>query len=236
MLTGITLIKDGNRLKYPWKQCIKSLCSYCDDVLLNIGQSTDDTELDSATLAQEHSNLNLHSYYWSMGNSGDGRELAHQANNLLKYIRTEWVIYLQSDELLLQQDGLYLKRLVEELPSDITQIELYRTYFWGSLDKRAPEHEIFLGRMFKKGTHLVGGDGMYLIRNQGEVYRTTIPIYHYSRIGEEKDVTNRIRNLDLLFHPSEEVATYKDFNYNECKSLIPYIGKHPEGIEEFYKK
>lgn len=233
-LTGITLVKDGNLLGYPWKECIRSLSHICDDVFVNVGDSTDNTLDDMLSL--EVPNLFVKQFTWDMSPTGDGRELAVQANNLLSYVDADWILYMQADEMLLESDKEELIRLLESLPDSTSQVELYRTYFWGDIRTRAPEYEIYLGRIFRPGTHKVGGDGMFLVRESGEVYRSDKLIYHYSRMGSEEDITQRVRRLDGLFHSPEVIEKFSDFSYNQLatEALISYVGKHPRGIEDFY--
>lgn len=234
LLTGLTLIRNGNELGYPWKECIMSMCWGCNQVLVNCGYSTDGTSEDLHNLSIPK--IDYGYIRWDLSNTGDGRELAIQANKMLPFVHHNWVVYLQADEFIMKEDYWKLQDFLATLPDTVTQVELYRTYFWGSLKKRAPKHEIWLGRVFRKGTHEVGGDGMHLTRKSGEVVRFPIWIYHYSRIGSEEAITKRVRNLDQLFHSEEEVAKFKPFSYTEIpeSELVDYDGPHPDGVKEFY--
>jgi len=130
-----------------------------------------------------------------------------------------------------------LLRYLQQLPSNISQVELFRTYFWKDLQHRLPREEIWLGRIFRPKTHKVGGDGMWLIRYKGDVVRLDKFIYHYSRLGDEKDITKRIRTLDKMFHDDEVIKGFKDFSYKEASfnELLEYKGTHPLGVKEFYE-
>lgn len=231
-LTGITLVRQANRLGYPWKQCVKALTDLCDQVIINVDIHSDDGMLDDLKKLTSKN----HQFYlsvWDMKNTGDGRMLANEANKTLPEVTSDWVIYLQADEMIHQQDMHSLRLYLDTLPSNTTQVELLRTYFWKDLNSRAPQYEIYLGRIFRKGTHTVGGDGMYLNRLKGEIIRSPYWIYHYSRMGPEEKVAARVKNLDQLFH--DDVSVTKTFSYNEEPVLIPYTGTHPDGIEEFYR-
>jgi hypothetical protein len=237
MITGVTLIRNGNELKYPWKECIWQLCQVCDHVLVNCGHSTDGTSEEMYQLAKRAPKISFDYMKWDMKNTGNGQELARQVNLLLPFIGEGWVLYLQADEFIHENDRDAIHKLVESLPNTTTQVELYRTYFWG-WDKRAPKHEIFLGRLFRAGTHEVGGDGMYLVRKYGQVVRAQIPIYHYSRVGSEEDITRRVRTLDTLFHEADKIKTFPSFKYDEIPSneLIDFKGTHPKFIREMLEK
>lgn len=237
MLTGITLIRNGNELKYPWKECISQLTHVCDRVMVNCGYSTDGTSEDLYHLSKCIPKISFDYVKWDMKNTGNGAELARQVNLLLPFITEGWVLYLQADEFIHEKDKDAIHKLIETLPRTVTQIELHRTYFWG-WDKRAPKHEIFLGRIFRAGTHEVGGDGMHLIRKEGQIVRSQIPIYHYSRVGSEEDITRRVRTLDLLFHEENMIKTFPSFSYNEIPSneLLAFDGTHPKLIKEMLEK
>lgn len=239
MLVGLTLIRNGNRLRYPWKQCISSLDTLCDQVIVNCDVSSDDgtaEDLNSFCSVSHHTKVCASA--WDMDNTGDGRELAYQVNIMLPYVpRDAWVVYMQADEMIHEKDFENLHKFIHDVSSHVSQIELFRTYFWRDLQHRLSKEEIWLGRIFRAGTHEVGGDGMYLVRKQGDVIRSPFWIYHYSRIGSEKDITNRVRTLDRLFHPEEEVQAYQDFQYGDQRgNLLEYGGTHPKGIEEFYNE
>lgn len=236
LLTGVTLIRNGNDLNYPWKACIKQLCTICDDVIVNYGESTDNTEEELIAL-QKELKFRIYKYKWDMSNTGDGRELAQQVNNILPHVYSKWVLYLQADEFVHENDKNSLRFLLETTPQQVDQVELYRTYFWG-WDKRAPQYEIFLGRVFRRDTHEVGGDGMYIKRkdnHKGIIIRSGIPIYHYSRVGSEEEITKRVRNLDTLFHPRETVNSFPNFQFGFVadNDIVPFNGTHPKYIKEF---
>jgi len=236
-LSGITLIKNGEKLLYPYKECIRHLSILCDEVIVNVGIGIDSTHEEVQALAEELGNVRLYTHNWNEFNRHGGSELAIQANNLLPYVYTDWICYLQADELIGEWEKDYIRRELQNMPKEISQVELLRTYFYGDLQTRLVKDEIFLGRIFRTGTHIIGGDGMFLIRNSGECIRWSDKlIYHYSRMGTSQDITKRLRTLDHMFHPEEEVNTYPPFDYNlDSQELIQYNGPHPSGISDFYK-
>lgn len=242
-ITGVTIIRNGNLLHYPWKLCITSLLTCCDKVLVNCSPTEDGTYEDLKSFQKQNpGRIDIVQSDWDMGNTGNGSMLADEANKLLPYVETDWVMYLQADELVHEKDANYFKWITKIISPEFSQIEMLRTYFWGSLYKRYAPHEIFLGRLFRTGTHTIGGDGMYLIRNSGAVYRAADElIYHYSRMGRPDEITARIRTLDRLFHTEEEVKLMKPFDYSleNPFALILYDsikGVHPEGVRKFYNE
>jgi glycosyltransferase involved in cell wall biosynthesis len=235
-LTGISLISSGESLAYPREKCVINLCEQCDEVILNVDRKSKDKTCQKAReLQKEYPNLDLVFSSWDFSNTGDGSELAKQANVALEAATGDWIIYLQADEFLLDEDIPPLKKIISELDPTYTQIELWRTYFYKNLQTRLPKEELYLGRIFKRNTHEVGGDGMFLVRKSGRVYRTDYKIYHFSRIGTEQEITKRVRQLDTMFHEKEIVASFEPFVYNNTE-VENYLGNHPKGIKEFYNE
>lgn len=235
MITGVTLIKDGNVLGYPWKICIASMLSCCEEVIVNCDPGEDNTLEELHGISRSYP-VRIVESVWDMKNTGDGRELAIQINNILPLVRSNWVLYLQADEMIYEKNAKEIIQLTDNISGNYSQIEFWRTYFWEALNRRNAAHEIALGRLFRTGTHIVGGDGMHLTRHSGEVFASPLLIYHYSRMGDEDRITKRIRNLDQLFHDRERISKFHPFSYNEVDpaNLILYNGPHPAGVKEFY--
>jgi len=238
-LTGLNLVREGDKLRYPWRPSLHSLSSLCDQVLFNVDPTSEDNTFQEAKhfaeLMPGH-NIIICRGEWNMSNTG-GSELARQINVMLPHVPkdTDWIVYMQADEMIHEKDFSELKRTLAALPSQVTQLELYRTYFWGDLEHRAPKYEIWLGRIFRPGSHVIGGDGMHIVRKYGEVARSPFWIYHYTRIGDEDVIARRVNNLDRMYHDPEEHAQMPLFKYDaEDLDLVEYGGTHPHGIKDFY--
>jgi hypothetical protein len=236
-LTGLTLVKNGNDLHYPWKECIRELASYCNEVLVATAISKDNTLEELKALCLELGNVRFFMTNWKDNNTGNGKVLADVINELLPHVKTKWCMYLQSDEFLDKTDLSGLKNLTLNLDNtDYSEVELYRTYFYGSVKTRLLKDEIWLGRLFKIGTCIVGGDGMHLVRQKGRAYRSNLIILHYSRCDSEEQLDKKIKNLDSLFHEPDEIKKFPAFKFNKNIQLINYYGYHPPGIIDFYSE
>lgn len=236
-LTGLTLVKNGNKFHYPWKECIREMAKYCKEVLVATAVSSDNTLEELKALCLELGNVKFFMTNWKETNTGDGRVLADVINELLPHVKTNWCAYLQSDEFIRSNHLSDLEKLMSELdPTDYSEIELYRTFFYKSLTTRSAKDEIWLGRVFKTGTCTVGGDGMHLVRQQGRAYRSTAIILHYSRCGTEEEIDRKVKNLDSLFHDKEAILRFPTFKFEEKTELLYYYGDHPPGIIEFYSE
>jgi hypothetical protein len=118
----------------------------CETVELAVGDGDTDSTFDNALAIahQRDPGLRLHVRPWDMSNTGDGSELARQVNVVLPFVQGKWILYLQADEFIHQEDHARLRQLLtnlDETHPEVTQVELWRTYFWG-LNYRVPKHDL----------------------------------------------------------------------------------------------
>jgi len=218
---GITLIRNGEALGYPYKVVIDSMKEFCDEVWVNVDPGEDDTLSIVKKL-----DVNVIESKWDMNRMDRGQELSRQANLLLPNIPLgDWVIYLQADEVIHPFWGNLMRRFVgnPNLYNDaglpFTAFELYRAYFWRDLQTIRGRWSMYLARIFQRGYAEVTEDGMSIKVNSGRVFRPAfadyaqwltdrgpVPfIYHYSRIGDPFLISKRVSILDGLFHPKETI-------------------------------
>jgi len=171
----------------------------------------------------------------------------------------EWVVVLQADEMLHEDDFEYLRHTMESVPKEITGLATERLYFWGGLKKIRQDWNARLIRIFRPGYFSFLAEntdkaGMYSAATEpGEVIDISCNIYHYSRVGSPSNISRRVRSLDAFFHPEEELIPIDDLpeydfdgrefdNFNIVSpppkkelTIVDYEGTHPLGVEEWYE-
>lgn len=101
-VTGFTFIRNGVIYDYPFLESIKSLLPLCDEVVVAVGQSQDDTLNQIKSL--QSSKLNILETVWDESSRSGGAVLSQQTNLALEQITGDWAIYLQADEVLHEND------------------------------------------------------------------------------------------------------------------------------------
>jgi len=107
IISGCTFVRNGFLLGYPVKESLQSLLSICDEVVIAVGNSEDDTLKYVQSLNDPK--IKIIETIWDDSMREGGRILAQQTNIALEQCTGDWVIYLQADEVLNENDYALLK-------------------------------------------------------------------------------------------------------------------------------
>ena len=111
LVSGLTIIRNGVRLNYPILEAIRSALSICDEYIVVVGNSDDDTLEQLESLNDERIRI-IHSE-WSPLVTPQQCLLAQQTNIGLAYCKGRWCLYLQGNEVLHEKDLEHLRALME---------------------------------------------------------------------------------------------------------------------------
>lgn len=136
-VSGFTFVRDAIRGDYPVVESIQSILPIVDEFVVNVGRSSDDTlelirSIDSPKLRVIESEWNPHT------RSG-GFVYAQQTNIALFNCRGAWAFYLQSDEVVHEDDLPHLDETMQRHRDDpdVEALALERLNFWGDYQTQA---------------------------------------------------------------------------------------------------
>ena len=259
-VTGILSISNGYSLHYPYPVVVANLHKLCDDVIVGVDPQF---PVDRKTLeALNFSNVSIIDSVWNLQNRDSGSEIALQMDklvNLAQEAGSDWVVVMQADELLHEQDFPMLRAFMERYSETSTHgFSMERIYFWKDLNTVRVDWAANLVRIFKPGTHSFMADGtdkagMFSAAVQpGIEVKLPYKIYHYSRVDNPEVISRRVRNLDGFFHADETLVPFEDlpeydfvprkydnFSTHESPEEVEgvfeaFTGNHPFGVEEWY--
>ena len=101
-ISGLTLGYQALSNGYPIVECVRSLLSFCDEVVANIGASNDGTR--EALIALGDSRVKLIEQPWDLSLREKGRLLSVETNRGMSNCTGDWIFYLQADEILHEDD------------------------------------------------------------------------------------------------------------------------------------
>lgn len=244
-ISGITFIRNGIELGYPFIEAIKTLAALCDEVIVVVGKSTDGTR--EAIIATDLPNLRIIDTEWDDTNRTGGSEMARQTNIALRHAKGEWCLYLQGDEIIHEDDYTLLQE--EILRADrvpLIEALLFRwLHFYGSYDY------IGVGRQWYrreirafKNTGLViswrDAQGFRTRDERGRIRKlrarqTNVRIFHYGWVRHPHTMLAKQRAFQRLYHDDqwlvENLPTAAEFP-NTCYELARYTGTHPAVMHE----
>jgi glycosyltransferase involved in cell wall biosynthesis len=109
-ISGFTIARNVIKFNYPIIESIESILPICDEFIVNVGDSEDDTLALIQSIKSDK--IRVIQNTWDMS---QGKEvLSHQTNLALKQCRGDWAFYLQSDEVIHEDDLPRLKSIMQK--------------------------------------------------------------------------------------------------------------------------
>ena len=104
-ISGFTIVRNAVKFNYPVVASISSILPICDEFIVNVGDSEDGTlELIRSI---DSPKIRIIQNQWDMSQGSE--VLSQQTNLALKECRGDWAFYLQSDEVIHEDDLNKLK-------------------------------------------------------------------------------------------------------------------------------
>lgn len=238
-ISACTLVRNAVKLRYPLEASIRTYYDLCNEVVISYDPSTDDgTEAFIKDLARRYPRIRPVPSPWNMENHKDGTEITIQSNVAAEACTGDWILYVQADEALHEDDHDLLREAVQT--KTLNGVLFARRSFLGTLDREIPEYYATgLLRLYRNGQGLVAGDGMSCAFYQGirpSLLREQPRMFNYSRMGDREEVLLRSRCRDNFHHETEasiEANVAGEFTQN----VSPFeAGDHPRAIRDFYLK
>jgi len=134
LVSGLTIIRNGVRLNYPFMEAIRSALPICDEFIVVAGDSDDETLDRLATLDDDRVKI-VHTE-WSPLVKPRKYLLAQQTNIGLGFCRGVWCLYLQGNEILHEKDLPQLRRLMDTHAENaaVEAMLVERLTFWSDFD------------------------------------------------------------------------------------------------------
>ncbi|HET7791117.1 MAG TPA: hypothetical protein VFK78_10005 [Gemmatimonadales bacterium] len=131
-LSGFTLVRNAVRLDYPIVPAIRSLLEVCDEVVVNVGRSDDDTR--GLVTGIGDPRVRVLDTEWDFSRGSE--VLAIETQRALDACRGRWGLYIQADEVLHQDGAASIARAVAECEADARVEGLLVNYlhFYGGFD------------------------------------------------------------------------------------------------------
>ena len=156
-LSGYTTIKNVITSDYPWKQSIKSLLGFCDEVVVLDGGSNDGSYEEALKWSKEEPKLIVKQFKrdWNDPKFAlfDGANKA-----LARTLCTgDWCWQQDVDEIVHEEDYKKIKKLIRQMPKQLNLLCLPVVEYWGSNQKVRIDVNPWKWRLSKNDTHITHG-------------------------------------------------------------------------------
>ena len=242
-VTGFTFIRNAIRYDYPIVEAVRSILPLCDEVVVAVGQSEDETlELVKSIDPQK---VRIIETVWDESLREGGRVLADETNKAYAAIPLDrdWCFYIQGDEVLHEQYLDTLRKAMLE-HRDNPQVEgllfNYR-HFYGSYDYIGDarwwyRREVRIIRRNPVIQSYRDAQGFRKNQQKLKVKATEAYIHHYGWVKHPRHQQLKQLNFNKLWHSDEwvdeNIPPVDNFDYSQIDSLQRFTGTHPEVIQE----
>jgi glycosyltransferase involved in cell wall biosynthesis len=235
-VSGFTFIRNGTLLGYPFIESILSALPICDEFVIAVGNSDDDTlarikaiQSDKVIIIQTHWNENMQ----------DRGFVYAQQKMIAHYNCTgDWAFYLEGDEILHEDDLPKIRACMEQHLNtpEVEAIAFDYLHFFGSPDWLACSPAWYRKecRIIRNTIRTWAPDGLYFVvmdkNKKGRYPKAALVdarIYHYGHV----------RSIAAMREKNQRVGKYWKHDHPlfngyqiDPQALKPFSGKHPQAV------
>ena len=247
-ISGFTFVRNAIKFDYPVVEAILSILPICDEVIVAVGNSDDDT----LGLIQgiNSSKIKIVETVWDDSLREGGRVLAVETNKALAAVSpdADWCFYVQGDEVVHEQYLSAIRQAMEVNLYDrkVEGLLFKYLHFYGSYQYVADSfkwyrREIRVIRNTGKIRSYRDAQGFRTLDNQKlSVKLIEAYIYHYGWVKPPEIQREKMKNSINFWgdeHNVEEVKKqYESFDYSTIDSLSRFEGTHPKFMQDRLKR
>ena len=236
-VSGFTIVRNAVKFNYPAVASILSILPICDEFIVNVGASDDNTLDLIKSIASPKIRILQTTWDFSEGKT----VLSRQTNIALKECSGDWAFYLQSDEVIHEKDLLVLRQKMQKyLPDkDVEALRFAWLHFYGSYYRYRIDHG-----WYQKQDRIIRNNGE--IESIGDAYgferkdraplkrkNTGCLLYHYGWVHAGDVMTQRRVNAEQIgFTSLKREERSGEYSYGDLNRFPPYFGSHPTVMKE----
>lgn len=241
-VAGFTIIKNAIKFDYPVVEAITSILPLCDEFVVAVGDSEDDTLQLIQSIGSPK--IKIINTIWDSSKREGGAVLADETNKAFDAVSEDmdWAFYIQSDEVVHEQYHQAIKMaLLKWKDNERVEGLLFNyTHFYGSYDyigdsRRWYRNEIRIIRNDKRIRSYRDAQGFRKEGKKLKVKSIDASIYHYGWVKHPKDQQEKQKSFHKMWHDDEWVnkkVSEHEFDYQNIDALTKFEGTHPKVMQE----
>jgi len=246
-ISGFTIVRNAIKYDYPIVEAIMSILPICDEVIVAVGKSEDDT---LQLIRSIHSpKITIIETVWDDRLRIGGKVLADETNKAFAAISkdSDWAFYIQGDEVIHEK---YLPVIKEAMlkykdQKNVGGLLFNYTHFYGSYDfigdsRRWYRREIRVIRNDKNISSYKDAQGFRKNNTKLNVKLIDAFVYHYGWVKPPEAQQAKQQTFNKLWHDDEwmkrNVPDVEVFDYSQTDSVAKFAGTHPAVMQERINK
>lgn len=248
-VTGFTFIRDAVKYDYPVAEAIRSILPVCDDFVVAVGDSDDNTE--EVVRNIDKNKIIIVNTTWddSPEMKTGGKVFAAETNKAFQAVPpdSDWAFYIQGDEVIHEK---YLETIHSSMEKwkdneNVDGLLFNYLHFYGSYD--------YIGispKWYRNEIRVIRNDkSIYSFRDaqgfrKGENWKLNVKpvdalVYHYGWVKEPEVMMRKVRNALAYYEDMErtkKLGKSNAWDYSAVDALSLFEGTHPKVMEEHIKR
>ena len=244
-LSGFSFVRNGVTFDYPFVESISSILPICDEFIIAVGNSADDT-LDRI-VAIRSPKIKIIETVWDESLRTGGQVLAQQTNLALDHVTGDWAFYLQADEVVHEKDLPKIVEAIARYDGDrrvegllFSYHHFYGSYRYVGTSRGWYRKEIRIVRTGIGVRSWRDAQGFRIAERKLRVKAIDASVYHYGWVKAPETQMAKQRSFNKLWHSDEgvvqRVGTGAAFEYQRGRKLEEFASSHPSVMKERLQK
>ncbi|MBI4404933.1 MAG: glycosyltransferase family 2 protein [Deltaproteobacteria bacterium] len=237
-VSGFTIVRNANRLAYPFPESALSILPICDELIICCGDSTDGTNEICEELTRQSTKIKVVPSVWDAEAQKDGYQLKHQTNKALSLCQGNWCFYIQSDELIHDDDLPKIKKAITEADhhADVDGILFNYLHFYGNFNYTIRGRNWYRRevRAFKNGRNIESFRDAQGFRKNGKkitAIDSNARVFHYGYVRSPQLMQEKAVQMSRWWG-GQASSDPRSFELVRHIGLQKYDGTHPSLLKE----
>src|SRR6266571_3910931 len=242
MLSGFTIVRNAVKIDFPIVPAIRSVLAVCDEVVVNVGKSEDDTRDLVASIGDPR--VRILDTEWDF--TKKNIMLSIETQRAMDACRGSWGIYIQADEVLHEAGAQILKESIAEWDKDerVEGLLVKYLHFYGAFDRIATSRrwyrrEVRCIRLGKDIHPYQGAQGFRVgsgpARRKIRARLTAAQMFHYGWARPARAINAKLQITQHMYPWAadrlEQVRRRERLEW--IPLLRPFTGSHPVVAREW---
>ncbi len=240
-VSGFTFIRNAIKFDYPIVEAITSILPLCDEFVLMLGNSEDETRKLIENIGSPK--IKIYDSVWDDSLREGGRVLAVETDKALDKVshNSDWAFYIQGDEVVHEKYLSNITSAMEQWKDDkrVEGLLFKYKHFYGSYDyvgdsARWYRQEV---RIIRPGAEIRSYRDAQGFRKDGRslyVKPVDAEVYHYGWVKPPSKQQEKRKYFQSLWHDDDwlknNFGEENEFDYSAIDSLAKFEGTHPAAM------
>ncbi|MFN7491056.1 MAG: glycosyltransferase family 2 protein [Chryseotalea sp.] len=238
-VSGFTFVRNAIKYDYPVVEAILSILPICDEVVVAVGNSDDDTLSLIKSIVSDK--IKIIETIWDDSLREGGRVLAVETDKAFAAIAkdADWAFYIQGDEIIHEKYHPAIRKAMQEnlLNKKIDGLLFNYEHFYGSYDYVGESY-----RWYRREIRIIRNNPDIFSYRDAQGFRKKpndklmvklidAYVYHYGWVKEPKAMQGKQESFNKYWHDDQwmekNVAKRNEFDYSGIDALRKFTGTHP---------